>query len=100
MLGSRVPDGRSGLHVFVVRGRTRAALFALALVAAARGVRHVRRTPRLDSFLVDRVRIELRRPRGNVALDGELVPAMAPLVYEIRRDALVVAAPAPAPAGG
>ena len=100
MLGSRVPDGRPGLHVFVVRGRTRAALFALALVAAARGVRHARATPRLDSFLVDRVRIDLRRPRGNVALDGELVPTVAPLVYEIRRDALVVAAPPPAPAGG
>ena len=96
MLGNRVANGRSGLHVFVVRGRTRAALFALALVAAARGVKHARSTPRLDSFVVDRVRIEMRRPRGNVAVDGELVPAVAPLEYGIERDALTVVAP---PAG-
>ena len=97
MLGSRVPGGRAGLHVFVVRGRTRAALLALALVAAARGVKHARGTPRLDAFLVDRVTIVMRRPRGNVAVDGELVPAVVPLAYELRASALAVVAPAPAP---
>ena len=93
MLGSRVPEGRPGLHVFVVRGRTRAALFALALVAAARGVRYVRGTPHLDAFLVDRMTIVMRRPRGNVAVDGELVPAVVPLVYELRPGALTVVVP-------
>jgi diacylglycerol kinase family enzyme len=94
LLGNRVPAGRSGLHVFVVRGRTRAALFALALAAAARGVRRVSATPHLDSFVVDRLCIKMRRPRGNVAVDGEVVPLVSPLTYEIRRDALTVVAPA------
>jgi diacylglycerol kinase family enzyme len=89
-LGNRVPDGRAGLHLFVVRGRTRAALLGLALVAAARGWRYARRTPRLDSFVVDRLRIVMRRPIGNVAVDGELVPMRAPLEYVIQRGALQV----------
>jgi diacylglycerol kinase family enzyme len=92
-LGDRVAGGRAGLHVFVVRGRTRAALLALAAVAAARGVAHARATPRLDSFLVDRVRIVMPRPRGNVAVDGELVPAVVPLDYELARGELAVVTP-------
>jgi diacylglycerol kinase family enzyme len=100
LLGNRVPDGEAGLQVFVVRGRTRAALFALALAAAARGVKVASATPRLDSFVVDRLRIVMRRPRGNVAVDGELVPMVSPLEYEIHRDALAVVVPAPTPDDG
>lgn len=95
-LGSRVADGRAGLHVFVVRGRTRAALVALALAGAARGVQWVSRTPALDSFLVDRARIVFRRRKGNVAVDGELVPMTSPLEYELRPNALRVVVPDPA----
>jgi diacylglycerol kinase family enzyme len=93
MLGNRAPEGRAGLHVFVVRGRTRAALFGLAVVAAARGWKYARATPRLDSFIVDRLRIELRRPRGNVAVDGEVVSIVAPLEYELHPGALAVVVP-------
>jgi diacylglycerol kinase family enzyme len=96
-LGNRVPHGRRGLHVLVVRGRTRARLFALALAAVARGVKSVARTPQLDSFLVDRCRITVRRP-GYVAVDGELVRLPETLEYELRRDALHVVSPPPTPA--
>jgi diacylglycerol kinase family enzyme len=89
-LGSRVAGGRRGLHVMVVRSRTAGRLFALALAAAARGVAQVARSPLLDSFVVDRCRIDLPRRRGHVALDGELVDMEAPLEYEVRRDALRV----------
>jgi diacylglycerol kinase family enzyme len=98
-LGSRVPTGRRGLHVMVVRSRSRARLLAIALSAAARGVHAVSRTPELDSFIVERCRITVRRSLI-VALDGELVPMRAPLDYELRRDALHVVCPAPEPPPG
>jgi diacylglycerol kinase family enzyme len=91
-LGNRVPDGRRGLHVMVVRGRSRARLLAVGLEAVARGVKAVSRTPQFDSFIVDRCRIDLRRT-GAVAVDGELVTLRPPLEYELRRDALTVVCP-------
>jgi diacylglycerol kinase family enzyme len=91
-LGSRVADGRRGLHVMVVRGRSRARLLAIALAAVARGVKAVALTPQLDAFLVDRCRISVRRPTM-VALDGEIVQMRTTLEYELRRDALHVVCP-------
>ena len=91
-LGSRVKDGKRGLHVIVVRGRSRARLFAIALAAVARGVDAVARTPELDAYLVDRCRISVRRPT-RVALDGELESMQTTLEYELRRDALHVVCP-------
>jgi diacylglycerol kinase family enzyme len=91
-LGSRVANGKRGLHVMVVQGRTRARLLALSLAAVARGVKSVSRTPEFDSFLVDRCRITVRRPQL-VAVDGELVSMTATLDYELRRDALCVVCP-------
>jgi diacylglycerol kinase family enzyme len=93
-LGSRVQDGRRGLHVMVVRGRSGARLLALALAAVARGVEAVAKTPQLDSFLVERCRVTLRRPTA-VAIDGELVAMHETLEYELRRDALQVVCPPP-----
>lgn len=95
-LGSRVADGQRGLHVMVVRGRSRARLLALALSAVARGVDAVARTPELDSFLVDRCRVTRPRPT-EVAIDGELVTMSTTLDYELRRDALHVVCPPPEP---
>ena len=89
VLGKRVQHGRRGLHIMVVRGQRRAGLLALALAAVARGVRHVSRTPKLDTFIVDRCRVVLRR-RGPVAVDGEIVTLDTPLEYELERDALKV----------
>jgi diacylglycerol kinase family enzyme len=78
-LGSRVENGRTGLHVMVVRRRSGARAFALALAAAARGVRAVAATPAMDAFVVDTLRIE---PHTQViSVDGELVRATPPLEY-------------------
>jgi diacylglycerol kinase family enzyme len=95
-LGSRVSDGQRGLHVMVVRGRSGARLLALALAAVARGVDAVAKTPELDSFLVERCRVTLRRPTS-VAIDGELVAMHETLQYELRRDAIQVVCPEPEP---
>ena len=94
MLGSRLSEGKRGLHVMVVRGRSRARVLALALAAVARGVDTVARGPQLDSFVVERCRVRLRRPTA-VAIDGELVAMHDTLEYELRRDALHVVCPPP-----
>jgi len=91
-LGSRVKDGKRGLHVMIVRGRSRARTLAIALAAVARGVEAVAKTPELDAYLVDRFRISVRRPTS-VALDGELESMQTTLEYELRRDALHVVCP-------
>ena len=92
MLGNRVTDGGSCLHLFVVRGRSRARLMTLALNAAARGVETAARMPDLDSFMVDRCTISVHR-HTSVAVDGELLTLAAPLEYVLRRDALRVVCP-------
>jgi diacylglycerol kinase family enzyme len=78
-LGARVPGGKTGLHVMVVRQRSGARALALGLAAAARGVSAVSRTPALDAFLVHSCRIE-RRARS-VSVDGEIVQIAPPLEY-------------------
>jgi diacylglycerol kinase family enzyme len=65
---------------------------ALALNAVARGVSTAARTPALDSVMVDRCTISVRR-HTVVAVDGELVTLRPPLEYELRRDALRVVCP-------
>lgn len=86
--GSRIKDGRRGLHVMVVRGRGHGRLFALALAAIAKGTRRVARSPEIDSFIVDRCSVDIRSPSAVVALDGELHRLDAPLEYRIEKDAL------------
>lgn len=90
-LGNRVDHGRPGLHVLIVRGRTRARLVALAFAAAARGTRSITRTPHLDGFLVDRCVIEQKH--STVAVDGEIVTLESPLSYAIGRGALRLVVP-------
>jgi hypothetical protein len=91
MLGKRVPGGRAGLHVMIVRGRTRARLLALALAGAARGTRALSRTPHLDSFLVRDCGIEQKH--STVSVDGEVVTMASPLHYEFGSEALRVVIP-------
>jgi diacylglycerol kinase family enzyme len=94
-LGARVSGGRSGLHVMVVRSRSGARVVALALAAAARGLRAVSATPAMDSFIVDKLRVEPRTPRVGdcIALDGETAGMEPPLRYRLRRGALRVVVP-------
>lgn len=91
-LGGRIVGGRSGLHVLIVRGRTRARLIALALETVARGIRALSRTPHLDTFLVNHCTIEQRH--STVAVDGEVVQMDSPLEYELGRGALKLVVPA------
>jgi diacylglycerol kinase family enzyme len=91
-LGQRLPDGRRGLHVMVVRGRSRARLLALGLAAVARGLDTFSRTPEFESFLVDELHIDMRG-QGAVAVDGEIVRLDTPLEYRLERDALTLVCP-------
>jgi len=95
ILGSRVKNGRRGLHVMIVEGRQRARLFALALAGITRGRQEADKLPDFDEFLVDNCRIDLTRPETTVGLDGELKRFNTPLDYHFERDALqlVVAPP-------
>lgn len=89
-LGARVENGRRGLHVLVVKGRRRARLVALAMAAAARGVEHAAQHPELDSFLVDRCTIHLRRRVAPVAIDGEIAYAKTPIELRLLPDGIKV----------
>ena len=94
-LGSRVKNGRRGLHVMIVGGRKRSRLFAVALAGIAKGTKGAEELPEVDDFLVDSCRIDLTRPMATIGLDGELKRFRTPLDYRIERDALrlVVAPP-------
>jgi diacylglycerol kinase family enzyme len=95
MFGSRVKNGRAGLHVMIVKGRKRARVFAIALAAISKGTKEASRLPEFDNFLVDSCRIDLTRARTVIGLDGELKRIDTPLDYRIERDALrlIVAPP-------
>lgn len=99
-LGGRIPDGKRGLHVMVVRGRKRARLFFLALDAVANGLAGASRQPELDSFIVDGCRIVMKRSRVRIALDGEAATMDTPLEYRFERDILRVVVADPANDGG
>ena len=91
-LGKRVPEGRRGLHVMVVSGRSAGRVLALALNAVARGVKTAAKSPALDSFMVDQCIITVRKS-STVAVDGELVRLGTPLQYKLERDAIRVVCP-------
>ena len=93
-LGARVADGRTGLHVMVIRRRSGARALATGLAAAARGVRAVAKTPAMDVFLVDACQIKSRTHIASV--DGELVKVSPPLEYRHVPGHLRVVTPQPA----
>lgn len=92
-LGGRVTGGKRGLHLFVVSGRKRGRLLAVAFEAVARGVETVRRMPELDAFLLERLTIDLRRPQARIAFDGETELMATPLEYRLVRDGLRIVVP-------
>lgn len=110
--GGRVPGGKRILHVMVV-GRAREAwrwsrVYSRALRPGSRQRREgggvgvggggggggvdERKGP-VDALLVEMCRVELARQRGTAAVDGEVVPMIAPLEYRLWRDALRVVGP-------
>lgn len=94
-LGSRVPNGRRGLHVMIVHGRKPGRFFAHALAAVARGAATETAAPEFESFIVDKCSVDLSGRSALVALDGELHRVSAPLEYRLERDALKLVVPAP-----
>jgi len=87
-LGSRVKNGKPGLHVMIIRGRGRARMFAVALAGIAKGTKEAEKLPEFDDFIVDSCRIDLTRSHALIGLDGELKEMRTPLDYKIERDAL------------
>jgi hypothetical protein len=75
----------------IIRRRSGARTLALALAAAARGVRAVAQTPAMDVFLVESLRIET--PSKRAAVDGELVAVASPLDYRHSPGCLRIVAP-------
>ena len=90
-LGARVGEGRQGLHVMIVKGRTRGAVLALAFSAATRGIRGVP-TPHLETMLLEECTVRLRHPTA-ISTDGEIVQLESPLRYELLRGALQLVRP-------
>jgi hypothetical protein len=74
----------------VVRGRRRARLFFLALDAFSRGVGTASRAPELDSYIVERCKISMKRRRTRISFDGEAQNTNTPLEYELERDILLL----------
>lgn len=92
VLGRRVPDGRRGLHVMVVKGRSRLHLVAIGMTAILRGLDAVSRAGHFDDIIADRLRIDMKGA-GWVAVDGEVALLGTPLDYELRSGALSVVCP-------
>jgi diacylglycerol kinase family enzyme len=92
--GRRVPAGRRGLHVMVVKGRSRLRLLAIGATAILRGLEAVSRAGHFDDIIADRLRIDMRGA-GWVALDGEVALLATPLDYALRSGALSVVCPPP-----
>lgn len=92
-LGGRAKNARRGLHLLIVRGRSRARLAALAFAATARGTRSAARNPALEAFIVTRFTIGMRRRDGRIATDGELATMSAPLDYRWVPDAVRIVTP-------
>ena len=93
-LGRRVPDGRSGLHVMVVKGRSRLRLGLIGATAIIRGLEAVSRSGHFDDIITNHLRITMKG-EGWVALDGEVALLRTPLDYELRTGALSVVCPPP-----
>lgn len=91
LLGGRVPDGRRGLHVLVVRSRTRARLMALSLAATTQGTDAIASTAHLDSLFVQGCRVVQRH--DTVAVDGEILKMPSPLEFAWHGDALRLVVP-------
>ena len=90
VLGGRVSGGQRGLHVMIPRARSRARLLVVAATAMFRGVQAAVGGIEIDSFLVERCRIDLRHAHDDISVDGEIIPAKTPLNYRLDPDALRV----------
>jgi len=101
-LGDQKEGGDRGMHVVLVEGKGRARVMLMSAAMVARGADGSSPPPTsgLQSFMTESLRIDTRRPRVGVALDGEIKEIEGPLEYRFARDTLRVVTPAsshPAP---
>ena len=92
--GKRESIDEGELSVFVMRKKTRRGLIAASIRALINRSRDDDMV-RLDN--VQRLRVDSRRGRLAVSLDGEVVRVEPPIDYRIRKSALSVIAPPPEP---
>lgn len=93
--GTRESLTRRNIAVYVLNADRRVGLLRLAWQVLFKGVDQVKE---LDLLTVTEATIETRRPRLQVALDGEVVVLASPLEYRSRPAALNVYVPADASA--
>ncbi|MBC7791661.1 MAG: NAD(+)/NADH kinase [Anaerolineae bacterium] len=94
-LGDHKEGGARGLHIVVIEGRGRARLMLMSAAIVARGADGTTRAPAsgVQSFMSESLRIDTRRARVGVALDGEIKEIGDPLEYRFARDTLTVIVP-------
>lgn len=85
--GSRDSLKSGQLAVYVLNADRRVGLLRLGWQVLLRGVDQVKE---LDLLTVEQATIETRRPRLQVALDGEVATLDSPLTYRVRPSAMVV----------
>jgi diacylglycerol kinase family enzyme len=85
--GSRDSLKSGRLAVYVLNAERRVGLLRLGWQVLLRGADEVKE---LDLITVEEATIETRRPRLQVALDGEVVILPSPLTYRVRPSALAV----------
>ena len=88
--GSRRLSGARMLYVFVLHEPWRIRMAILAARALTRGILVLSHEHGLHAFQTGPCTVDLRRPEGHVAIDGELLLLRAPLRYTLERDALRV----------
>ncbi|MGI9078401.1 MAG: diacylglycerol/lipid kinase family protein [Gemmatimonadaceae bacterium] len=94
-LGDHKAGGNRGLHVVLAEGKGRARLMLMSAAIVARGADGTSRPPAsgVQSFMTESLRIDTRRARVGVAMDGETKEISDPLEYSFARDALRVVVP-------
>jgi diacylglycerol kinase family enzyme len=96
-LGQPTGDPGGALHVVIPRGRRQTRRFARVFASSARGLSADAGPLGFDTALVDRLRLDLSRPRVKVATDGEIRRLRTPLEYRLQRGALSVVVPEAGP---
>jgi len=91
-LGDHKEGGDRGMHVVVIEGQGRARLMLISAAMVARGADGSSPPPAsgVQSFMTESLRIDTRRSRVRVALDGEIKQIDDPLEYRFARDTLRV----------
>jgi diacylglycerol kinase family enzyme len=93
-IGRRARLDAGTLCLYTPRRAGRAALLRIALRAL---LGRLARDDEFDSIEADEIRISTRRRHVRLAVDGETMAALTPLVYRVRRAALSVVVPRPEP---